>query len=193
MRAVITLLLLCATAYARPAIATAAIEAAPLEGPTARLDDFCYRCKTLSTLKARAPFTAARLVASAASDSPMDQTDYYLALETGAGWFYRYLGTSGTACGFDKPVSLWFSVPALKQRDVLPGGGAEMLLVYDAAKDAAQVELCGLGASGVPSCTKPLSLAWKPPAAMYGKGGPFGADGKVSAAGYPAPLPVLFP
>lgn len=112
-----------------------------------------------------APFPTARFVAVGFMGA-----ECRLALETSGGWYVASLGFS---CGdTDNRTSSKLGVDELAVRDALPGGQPELVARLneresrsnmdndglDIEDDTDYLVLCGVGASGRPSCTRPLAV-----------------------------------
>jgi Flp pilus assembly protein TadD len=96
---------------------------------------------------------------------------YHLALRTKAGWFVSdELATVYNPGAFG--ISASIETSAFAERQVIPGGAPEIVLrfavsVRDSNMAGAEANftnstaelVCGIGASGAPSCTRPLEIA----------------------------------
>lgn len=120
-----------------------------------------------------APFTSARFVAVG-----LDAPACHLAVEMADGrWYATAIGICGAA---DTRSNMHLAVLDLAVTDVLPGGAPELRLRYRTAETLSNLDgdgvhsetatehhlVCGVGASGTPSCIAPFgvagtwSLAW---------------------------------
>ncbi|MBI5534197.1 MAG: hypothetical protein HY898_15850 [Deltaproteobacteria bacterium] len=93
---------------------------------------------------------AAQVVSCAASSNlgpALTNQQYFLAIQTPAGWFVRYLGEDGTVCGFDAPVSVRYHPRSLRVR----GHQVHLHLAGQEASDPPAL-CCTVGEDGTPGC-----------------------------------------
>jgi hypothetical protein len=72
---------------------------------------------------------------------------YFLALQTSAGWFVRYLGEDGTVCGFEMAVSVRYRPHSLRTTE----GRVQLFLAPNDAKDPPSL-CCSIADGGMPVC-----------------------------------------
>ena len=132
-----------------------------------------------------------------------------LLVEIDKHWFGTFLGTDGTvdteffppckpgggvgSCApnhANKPS--YYALPKLSWVNAVAGGSKELVLFYSTPADvgfretepsAELVQVCGLGAAGVPSCTVELIVVTRSRARVKSPADLFSGDGKLTLAG----------
>ena len=132
-----------------------------------------------------------------------------LFVEIDKQWFGGFLGTDGTvdteffppckpgggvgSCApfhADKPT--YYALPKLSWVNAIAGGSKELVLFYPTASDvgfreeeptAELVQVCGLGAANVPSCTVQLIAVTRSRARVKSPADLFAGDGSLTLAG----------
>jgi tetratricopeptide (TPR) repeat protein len=127
---------------------------------------------------AQGPYTAVKIFGSSGgyfADAPFGLGDasYYLAIKTKDGWYvftdFAYVYNPG-AFGIHESLE----VTTLEIKDVVPGGAPEIVVRYEHSRgdsdlglneyqqdESEMLMVCGVGASGKPSCVGPQLLSSK--------------------------------
>jgi hypothetical protein len=135
----------------------------------------CDKIKTVVSAKASADFEVIELAKSPGSGEKNQQ--FLIYLKTKAGWFARRVGTDGDVWveefSFDgNPPTAgiqrdYYTPPDwIKAMELLPSKGEEVVLWYSnpdggfrsEIPEGHQLDVCGIGESGAPSCTGWLFL-----------------------------------
>jgi hypothetical protein len=176
----IALLSTAATLLAVPSTALATLPGAPappadpqrtsllpeaMKGPFASLAAACRDCRdSRAVQRPAAPFLEVRIVVSGDFTRPPSQANpntHVLAARLASGWWLREIGIARSMHGRESEIHKSLYEHRFETADVLPGGGAEVLIETRETihgEEAAQVDnhrlhVCGVGASGRPSCT----------------------------------------
>lgn len=152
-------------AAAEPVNGPAPLLGEPMQGPFATPDAVCKRCRdALTVARPAAPFLEARILVSGdpkRRPSRSNPNRHYIAARLPSGWWLREIGSDTTMCGVGE-ISVMVFEHRLETADLLPGGGAEILVETDqttldgernAQVDDRRLHVCGVGTSGGPSCT----------------------------------------
>lgn len=147
--------------------ATTPLLAEAMKGPFASLDAACPDCRsTQSVKKPAAPYLDVRILVSGDPTQPpslSNSSAHHLAARLASGWWLYKIGTEHTICGGDSQTYFSVSEGAVRIADVLPARGAELLVEtrqtaqnYEARRqiDDRHLHICGIGATGRPSCTE---------------------------------------
>ena len=129
-----------------------------------------------------------------------------LFVEVGKKWFARFLGTEGTVdteffphcepgggncTPFHRDVPAHYTPPKLSWVDAVKGGAKELVMFYPTPSDVGfrtfaptgeLVQVCGLGAAGVPSCTETFVAVTRSRARVKSPADLFTGDGNVVQA-----------
>jgi len=141
--------------------------AEPMKGPFASLGAACPDCRsTRSIEKPSAPYLEVRILMSGDPTKPpslSESSTHHLAVRLASGWWLHALGTEHTICGGSSETHFSVSEGDVRIADVLPARGAELLVEmretahnYETSRqiDDRRLHVCGVGASGRPSCTE---------------------------------------
>jgi len=144
-----------------------------MRGPFAKLSAACADCSASMTAPERrvvpkpaAPFLEVRVIVSGdLKEKPSYSTPrrHYLAARLASGWWLHEIGYAAAATGRNESTRM-VSEQRLETADVLPGGGAEILVetketTHSGGRVRSQIDdrhlhICGVGTSGRPSCTE---------------------------------------
>ena len=137
----------------------------PMQGPFATVEAACKRCRDSRTVaRPAAPFLEARILVSGdlkQRPSRSNPNRHYVAARLQSGWYLREIGSDTTMCG-EGEISVMVFEDRLETTNLLPGGGAQILVEAsqttrdgerNSQVDDRRLHLCGVGASGRPSCT----------------------------------------
>jgi len=143
------------------------LRAEAMKGPFASLPAACPDCRsTQSVTKPAAPYLDVRILVSGDPTQPpslSNSSTHHLAARLASGWWLHEIGTEHTICGGDSQTHFSVSEGAVRTADVLPARGAELLVETrqtarnDEARrqiDDRRLHICGIGATGRPSCTE---------------------------------------